>query len=48
MLTMLDGKERRDCESRGFCSTRNVSANCDYEDKGSRPAAKTVKFRFNS
>jgi len=27
MLTMLDGKERRDCESRGFCSTQNVSAN---------------------
>jgi hypothetical protein len=26
-LTMLDGKERRDCESRGFCSTRNVSTN---------------------
>jgi hypothetical protein len=26
-LTMLDGNERRDCESRGFCSTRNVSTN---------------------
>ena len=24
---MLDGKERRDCESRGFCSTQNVSTN---------------------
>jgi hypothetical protein len=37
MLTMLDGKERRDCESRGFCSTQNVSTNhadqtnyCDF------------------
>jgi hypothetical protein len=24
---MLDGKERRDCDSRGFCSTQNVSTN---------------------
>ena len=44
-LTMLDGKERRDCESRGFCSTQNVSTSHADQRPSLRAKRSNPRFR---